>query len=64
MVAAFDNDEAGDRLTKTLANEIEGCRRNDIEFRDHRPPKRGADWNSKLMYELSQQSRTIHAVAI
>ena len=48
IVAAFDNDEAGDRLTEVLQGIVRDCGRGDIEFRDDRPAKRGTDWNAVL----------------
>lgn len=48
VVAAFDNDEAGDELTEKLAELFEDCDRNDIGFRENRPQIRGDDWNAIL----------------
>ncbi|TWT48937.1 toprim domain-containing protein [Botrimarina hoheduenensis] len=49
VVAAFDNDEAGDALTDELAQLVERSGRADLEFLDDRPAERGADWNQVLM---------------
>ena len=48
VVAAFDNDPAGDKLTETLMQIVSECGRSDIEFRDHRPQQRDQDWNAVL----------------
>ncbi|MEM1186704.1 MAG: toprim domain-containing protein [Planctomycetota bacterium] len=49
IVAAFDNDEAGDQLTDELARLVDGAGRPDLLFREERPAERGADWNQVLM---------------
>ncbi len=51
IVAAFDNDPAGDALTKRLAHIVEGLSRNDLEFKDDRPLTRGVDWNKVVVNE-------------
>lgn len=48
VVAAFDNDPAGDKLTETLRQILRDAGRGDLEFRDHRPQERGMDWNTVL----------------
>lgn len=48
IVAAFDNDEAGDILTEELAQLVERSGRTDLAFLDDRPAERGADWNQVL----------------
>ena len=49
IVAAFDNDEAGDALTQQLAALVSESGRDDLSFLDDRPPERGADWNQVVM---------------
>lgn len=49
IVAAFDNDEAGDVLTEQLAALVHKSGRVDLNFHDDRPGERGADWNQVLM---------------
>lgn len=53
VVAAFDNDEAGDRLTDTLKEIVHCCQRDYVKFHDDRPAKRGDDWNSTLQVTSS-----------
>lgn len=48
VVLAFDNDEAGDRLTARFEGLFAGVGRSDLELRVHRPEARGADWNDVL----------------
>ncbi|TWT96920.1 hypothetical protein Pla108_26960 [Botrimarina colliarenosi] len=48
IVAAFDNDEAGDRLTTQLHELLISTGRSDLAFSDDRPKERGADWNDAL----------------
>ncbi|GAA5507381.1 toprim domain-containing protein [Novipirellula caenicola] len=48
VVAAFDNDEAGDRMTQTLSEMVIQTERTDLQFVDHRPVQRGEDWNEVL----------------
>ena len=45
VVAAFDNDKAGDQLVNELAQLVDLSGRNDLVFEDNRPPQRGHDWN-------------------
>jgi hypothetical protein len=59
IVAAFDNDDAGDALTEQLAELVAESGRADIEFCADRPVERGADWNQALM----QSQRTSVAAA-
>lgn len=49
IVAAFDNDEAGDRLTEELSALVAAVGRPDLTFREDRPALRGTDWNQVLM---------------
>jgi hypothetical protein len=49
IVAAFDNDQAGDELTEKLLKLFAASGRSDLEFRDDRPTDRGADWNEVLV---------------
>ncbi|MCA9235612.1 MAG: toprim domain-containing protein [Planctomycetales bacterium] len=51
VVAAFDNDEAGDRLTEELAAIVVDAGRSDLSFVEDRPRQRGADWNDVLKRE-------------
>ena len=53
VVAAFDNDESGDCLTKQLSELVESSGRSDLTFCEDRPPLRGADWNQVLMESSS-----------
>lgn len=53
IVAAFDNDEAGDALTQQLAGLLDQSGRTDLEFLDDRPAERGVDWNQVLMRSRS-----------
>ena len=48
VVAAFDNDKAGDQLVNELAQLVDLSGRNDLVFEDNRPPQRGHDWNQVL----------------
>lgn len=52
VVAAFDNDEAGDRMTQTLSELLLQSGRGDLQFVDHRPSRRGDDWNDVLRQRL------------
>lgn len=63
VVAAFDNDEAGDRLTEELAALVTNAGRTDLEFREDRPLTRGADWNQLLMESLRGGSAVIDSPA-
>lgn len=58
VVAAFDNDEAGDQLTEQLDELVGGMGRGDLKFCEDRPKERGADWNQVLM-----RSRQIRELA-
>ena len=49
IVAAFDNDPAGDALTEKLLDIVTTTSRDDIEFKDDRPVVRGADWNKVIV---------------
>jgi hypothetical protein len=49
IVAAFDNDAAGDELTAQLLDIVKTSGRSDLEFKDDRPLQRGADWNQVLI---------------
>ncbi len=49
IVAAFDNDRAGDELTAKLASIVSEVDRSDLEFREDKPLSRGDDWNRILM---------------
>lgn len=57
IIAAFDNDEAGDDLTLQLANLVRTLGRKDLEFIEDRPFTRGADWNQVLMEEAVRAGR-------
>lgn len=54
IIAAFDNDAAGDELTEALAAIVTKIDRPDIEFQDDRPDARGADWNKVVMDSLAK----------
>lgn len=49
VISAFDNDEAGDRMTVALAKIVASVKRKDITIKADRPKKRGADWNDELI---------------
>lgn len=48
VVLAFDNDDAGDELTRTVAALFAGLDRPDLSLDDDRPATRGRDWNDAL----------------
>lgn len=48
IVIAFDNDEAGDRLTIQVRELFGELDRSDLELVEDRPPERGTDWNDLL----------------
>ena len=48
VIAAFDSDRSGDKLTEKLKGEFENCGRSDLKFVDHRPEIRSQDWNYVL----------------
>lgn len=56
VVAAFDNDEAGDQLTNQLADLVSKTGRSDLQFVEDRPRLRGADWNQVLMQQAQAHS--------
>lgn len=49
VVAAFDNDRAGDNLTARLRDIVSSIARTDVGFLDDRPSQRGQDWNQVLL---------------
>ncbi|MEO8494793.1 MAG: toprim domain-containing protein [Planctomycetota bacterium] len=49
IVAAFDNDAAGDELTQELMEIVATSGRDDLQFADDRPAARGEDWNSVVV---------------
>ena len=49
IIAAFDNDRAGDELTEKLADLVAETNRKDLHFKEDRPQARNADWNKVLM---------------
>lgn len=57
IVAAFDNDRAGDELTEKLASIVDEVGRADLDFRDDRAPQRGADWNKVAMDQSLEVGR-------
>lgn len=57
VVAAFDNDKAGDELTQKLADLVLETGRSDMEFKEDRAKARGADWNQVLMDQARQQGQ-------
>jgi len=52
IIAAFDNDRAGDELTNQLADLVAETNRKDLHFKEDRPQVRNADWNKVLMEEV------------
>lgn len=52
VVAAFDNDVAGDRLTEQLQHLLIETARSDLEFRNDRPQIRSRDWNNVALCRL------------
>jgi len=48
VTLAFDNDEAGDRLTARFEDVFAEVGRAELALRVHRPEARGADWNDEL----------------
>jgi len=56
IIAAFDNDKAGDQLTQELCDLITAMGRGD-SFQEDRPQKRGADWNQVLMDRAIKSGR-------
>lgn len=48
VVAAFDNDKAGDRMVEELEQITRSAGTEAFEFREHRPEGRGQDWNQVL----------------
>lgn len=54
VVAAFDNDEAGDELTRRLEELVGQSGRSDLMFFEDRPSVRGADWNQVIMERSPQ----------
>lgn len=57
IIAAFDNDKAGDELTQKLSDLVSAMGRSDLEFKEDRPQARGADWNKVLMDEALRVGR-------
>lgn len=57
IVAAFDNDPAGDELTVRLEGLVAEVGRRDLKFGEDRPLKRGADWNEVLTNTLGKYRR-------
>lgn len=49
VVAAFDNDVPGDRLTDQLQTLVHETVRRDLGFQDDRPQIRGRDWNDVVV---------------
>lgn len=64
IVAAFDNDEAGDLLTEELAQLVERSGRADLEYCDDRPAERGADWNQVLMRSQASVARSFNVPSL
>ena len=48
VVAAYDNDKAGDQLTQELADLVASVGRSEIAFQEDRAQGRGSDWNQVL----------------
>ena len=59
IIAAFDNDNAGDQLTEKLFNLVTAMGRGDL-FLENRPEKRGADWNEVLM----KKARNVQSLSL
>lgn len=57
IVAAFDNDPAGDALAEKLLEIVVATGRDDLEFKDDRPVARGADWNKVVVDEAIKAGR-------
>jgi hypothetical protein len=49
VVAAFDNDQGGDKLTEQLSEMTRAIGRNSLIFEEKRPATRGQDWNHVLL---------------
>ncbi|QDS99317.1 toprim domain-containing protein [Adhaeretor mobilis] len=64
IVAAFDNDEAGDALTAHLAELVKQSGRVDLGYRDDRPAELGEDWNQVLMRSRSSVAASFNAPSI
>ena len=48
IVAAMDNDAAGQTLTAAVREVVELAGRDDLAFRVHQPENVGKDWNQVL----------------
>ncbi|NRA56855.1 MAG: DUF3991 domain-containing protein [Phycisphaerales bacterium] len=48
IIAAVDNDDAGDRFVDQLAELVDGLDRDDLAFLEDRPGERTCDWNDAL----------------
>lgn len=57
VVAAFDNDRAGDELCETLEKIVRSAAV-DVTFRVDRPPSRGADWNDAMRNGVLSRGQT------
>ncbi len=57
IIAAFDNDKAGDELTQRLADLVAEVGRSDLQFKEDRAQARGADWNQVLVEEARKSGR-------
>ena len=57
VIAAFDNDAGGDKLTQTLAEIVRSVGNAKIVFTDKRPQARGSDWNKVLMDQQRKLGR-------
>ncbi len=59
IVAAFDNDPAGDELTAKLAELVAEFGRSDLLFGEDRPRERGADWNDVLRVDPQSRNQLV-----
>ena len=48
IIAAMNNDDAGEHLTEEVGKAIAATRRSDLQFGIHLPDCRGEDWNDVL----------------
>lgn len=58
IVGAFDNDKGGDQLAERLQAIAMSCCREDIVFKEDRPPARGTDWNLTVMDGMAPVGQT------
>lgn len=63
IIAAVDNDKAGDELCRELNELVKQSGNRELCFVDHRAPKRGADWNAVLM-EQGRDRRALQSLQL